>query len=489
MDEEREENTQDGVGKFNVSGFSRDVTIYSAGQALLLVIGAIQGLLIPKFLSVADYGYYQAFLLYANYVALLHLGFIDGAFVRWAKKGEDLVEAELKPSLVYIAIQLLAVILPLSIICILLLKSQNQIIFLSVLIYGFISNIVLLFTAALLAARKFKSSTVVNIAKALLVFGVIVGIFLTGNNQFYNVIMAVIGGQLILGIIMLYLFRRYLKGTFKPDTALQHAKANLRIGIYVLSGNFIITLFMTVDRLAVNTLFSVEQFAVYSFAMTIILVAYLFISAIGQVLFPYLTRVKHELRADVYRLGKPSIILMWCGILAFYYPMVWLINRFFPQYVACIPVLAVLLCSVSFGGIIQILHVNYYMSYFKQRQYFFTAVTVLVIFISLLASALIFYKTLLSIAFATLISLGIWYIGNELYLNSILKFSYRSLMKDLVFIVFVSSAFLISSFLTIPPISQFFIYLAAATVSVFIFLHHELMELLALASSILKAHK
>ncbi|MGA9047942.1 MAG: oligosaccharide flippase family protein [Dehalococcoidia bacterium] len=486
MVEDREKNPRDGVDGFNVSGFSRDVTIYSAGQALLFVISAIQGLLIPKFLSVADFGYFQTFVLYTSYVALLHLGFIDGAFVRWAKEGEKIVMRELKPSLVYISILLLAVILPLSIICILLLKSHNQVIFLAVLIYGFISNVVGLFIIASQAEKKFKSLTAVNIAKALLVFGIIVAIISTHNNQFYTVIIAMICGQLIFGLIMLYLFRHYLKEKVRLNVAQEYAKADLRIGIYVLPGNFIIILFMTLDRLAVNTSFPVEQFAVYSFAMSVVMIVYLFISAVAQVLFPYITRVKHELRAEVYRLGKPSIILAWCGILAIYYPFVLLINRFFPQYVAGIPILAVLLCTVVYGSLIQILHVNYYISYFKQRQYFITAVIALVVFVLLLASALIFYKTLLGIAVATLISSIIWYIGNELYLNRILKFTHRSLVKDFVFIVVVSSIFLVSSSLPIPLISQIGLYVAATAFTVFIFLRHEVTELLALAISISK---
>jgi O-antigen/teichoic acid export membrane protein len=355
-----------------------------------------------------------------------------------------------------------------------------------VLVYGFISNVVGLFIIASQAEKKFKSLTVVNIAKALLVFGIILAILLTQNNQFYTVIGAMICGQLIFGIIMLFLFRRYFKGTVNLGAAKEYAKANLRIGMYLLPGNFIIVLFMTLDRLAVNTSFSVEQFAVYSFAMSIVTIVYLFISAIAQVLFPYLIRVKHELRAEAYRLGKPSMILAWCGILAIYYPFVLLINRFFPQYVQCIPIMAVLLCSVAYGSIIQILHVNYYMSYFKQRQYLFSAVMALVIFVLLLASALIFYKTLLGIAVATLISLCVWFIGNELYLNTILKFPYRSLVKDLVFIIGVSAVFLISTFLTVSLILQLLLYLVATAVLVFIFMRHELMELLALAISILK---
>jgi O-antigen/teichoic acid export membrane protein len=487
MVEERDDSLQGGASEFNVHSFSRDIIIYSAGQALLFIISAIQGLLIPKFLSVTDYGYFQAFLLYVNYIALLHLGFIDGAYVRWAKKAETLVKTELKPSFIYLIIQLFAVTLPLSILCIIFLQSQNQIIFISVLIYGFISDVFGLFFIAAQSEKKFKFITIVNIVKALFVFGLVIALLLSQNSQFYMIIMAFIGGQLVFGLAMLYLFRQYLGGKARLNNALGYARANLGIGIFVLPGNFIIILFMTLDRLAVNTSFSVEQFAVYSFALSVVIIVYLFISAIAQVLFPYLTRVKHELRTEVYRLGKPSLLLAWCAVLIIYYPFVWLINRFFPQYVECIPILAILLCSVAFGSVIQILHVNYYISYFKQKKYFYIALTAFIIFGLLLAAIVIFNKTLVGIAIVTLSSLLIWYLGNELYLNRILKFSYRSLLKDLIFIVAVSLIFLLISFLSVPLLLQFFLYLAATAVLVFIFLRREMKELLELAVTVFKA--
>jgi O-antigen/teichoic acid export membrane protein len=489
MGEDREENPQGEASKFNVASFSRDVLIYSSGQALLFVVSAITGLLIPKFLSLDGYGYYQTFMLYVSYVPLLHLGFIDGALVRWAKGGEDLVRREMKPLFVYFTTQLLCLILPLAAVCFFLLKAQGQIIFLLVLIYAFIYDLEFLFVSASQATMRFRSLTVVNIIRALAILGFIAAIFITQNNQFYFVITAVIAGQLIFGAAMFYLFRDYLKAPVAVNRLWSLAKPNLNIGMFILLGNFIIVLFTTLDRLAVNTFFPIDQFAIYSFAMSIAVIAYLFVSAVSQVFFPYLTRSKHELRTGAYRLGKPSIILAWCGILAIYFPFVWVINRFFPQYNASIPLLAVLLCSVGFGGIIQILHVNYYMSYFRQKQYFFIAIISLAVFILLLASALIFFKTLLSVAIATLIGLAIWYVANELYLNRILKFRYTALLKDLAVIIIVSALFLISSSLTVGLISQLVIFAAATLVVAFIFMGSEMKELLDLSISILKVKK
>jgi len=81
--------------QFNLRAFGSDVLIYSFGQGLLLVFGLIQSLIIPKYLSTADYGYWQLFLLYTTYTGILHFGFLDGVLVRWAGKEFEEIKQEI----------------------------------------------------------------------------------------------------------------------------------------------------------------------------------------------------------------------------------------------------------------------------------------------------------------------------------------------------------------------------------------------------------
>ena len=78
---------------FNLRAFCSDVLIYSFGQAILLIFGFVQSLIIPKYLSTADYGYWQLFLLCTTYVGILHLGFLNGILIKWAGRNlEDFKE-------------------------------------------------------------------------------------------------------------------------------------------------------------------------------------------------------------------------------------------------------------------------------------------------------------------------------------------------------------------------------------------------------------
>jgi hypothetical protein len=80
--------------QFNIRAFSSDVLIYSSGQAILLLLSIGQGLIIPKYLSIEAFGWWQLFVLGSTYVGILNFGFLDGILIRWA--GRDLKKLRMR---------------------------------------------------------------------------------------------------------------------------------------------------------------------------------------------------------------------------------------------------------------------------------------------------------------------------------------------------------------------------------------------------------
>jgi len=67
-----------------LSALARDVAVMSGGTAAAAVFNTLLVFLIPRLVSVEDFGYWRLFLLYAGYVGFLHFGFADGALLCWA---------------------------------------------------------------------------------------------------------------------------------------------------------------------------------------------------------------------------------------------------------------------------------------------------------------------------------------------------------------------------------------------------------------------
>ncbi|MBT9148095.1 MAG: hypothetical protein DDT32_01865 [Syntrophomonadaceae bacterium] len=476
-------------GTFDLRRFGSDVAVYATGQGLLLLFGFIQLLIIPRYLSVEDYGYLQLFMLYASYVGILHLGLINGIHVRWAGKELAQVGSEIKTAFRFLLIEQLVVIIPLALLLYFLLQPPFQWIGLVILIYALITNLAAFFMWTCMAIRKFKLLTAVNVGTGLASLILIILLFASGFLNYQYVILASLTAFLLALFGLAFWFRQYLWGEMPSLSSLwAYGKENINIGIFVLLGNFVVVLFLTIDRLMVSSFFAIEQFAIYAFALTVAMIAYTFVGVVSQVFFPNLSAMTTELRTRAYQLGKPAIILAWAATLTLYFPLTRLIEFYLPHYVASLPIMQILLCTVGFGSLIQILHVSFYMAYRKQRQYFLWGITALTVSAMLNLLAIKVFGTLESVAIATLISFVIWYTINELSLRSVVEQSNSELWKGVAIIGSYLGGFWLASFVADWFVAQMVIYICFFSLVSWLLLRSEIRQLVTVANSI-KSHR
>lgn len=165
---------------FNIKKFSIDVLVYSCGQIFLLVFGFIQSLIIPKYISTTDYGYWQLFLLYTTYVGILSLGFLDGISVQWAGKDIEALREEIPKAFKFILLEQCVIISALSIIVGIIDIPTKKIAF-AVLANTIIVNMLTFFLFMAQATKRFKLVTAVNIGRSLLFIVFILLIFFSGD--------------------------------------------------------------------------------------------------------------------------------------------------------------------------------------------------------------------------------------------------------------------------------------------------------------------
>lgn len=420
---------------FNFQKFSRDVFVYFIGQGVLFIFGVIQFFIIPKYLSIEDYGYWQLFILYGSYVGVLHFGFIDGILIRWGGRKLDDVKNEMNLGIKFLLIEQSLVVFPLIILSYFLDISLRFIVF-SVLIYAFFVNLTTFFTFSSQAVKKFTILTAMIFLSSLsFLILIILGLLYFGLTKYYVIIAQICSYITILVAYIYYyrscIFRLHPTG-FK--SMLEFGKKNINIGIFVLFGNFCVIFFFTIDRLIVSSRFSITEFAIYAFALTGIWVIYTFIQAFSSVLFPHLAGLSDDLKNQLHSNIKPVLILAWATALIVYFPFTRFIEFYLPQYLSSLPIMQILLATVGFGAIINILHVNYYKTYKKTKQYFLIAVSMLGLSFVLTITVIRYIGTLESIAGAMLVSYGLWFLINEIVLKNTLKQKWIELIKSIIVI-------------------------------------------------------
>src|ERR1700686_182539 len=92
------------------SDFARHAVVHTVANLGTLACSGAFAFILPRFLSVDDYGYYRLFLLYGSFAGILHLGFLDGLLVRWAARPLPRLRNELSGSLVFLTLEQIALL-------------------------------------------------------------------------------------------------------------------------------------------------------------------------------------------------------------------------------------------------------------------------------------------------------------------------------------------------------------------------------------------
>src|SRR6202043_804367 len=121
-----------------LGGVARDVATLGTGTLLAALFNVLLAFVIPRLVSVEDFGYWRLFLLYAGYTGLLHLGLADGTLLRWAGRPLGEFRHEIGPSLKFLFWQHLAFAVPAGVIVAFLLPSPLGQIGVAILLLGLI---------------------------------------------------------------------------------------------------------------------------------------------------------------------------------------------------------------------------------------------------------------------------------------------------------------------------------------------------------------
>ena len=73
----------------NSKQLKKSISLSIVAQIVSLLVSAILNLIVPKYVSVVQYSYWQTYLLYISYVGILHFGLLDGLVLRYSQYDYD----------------------------------------------------------------------------------------------------------------------------------------------------------------------------------------------------------------------------------------------------------------------------------------------------------------------------------------------------------------------------------------------------------------
>lgn len=414
--------------------------------------------LLPKYLSVESYSQIKTYQLYITYVAVFHLGYNDGMYLKYGGKTTDSLDIDdLQTDLSTLRIFQFFMMM-VSVVTAILIKdyalTMASIALLPMNMNAYFKNLYQ-------AVGEFKSySKVMNFTTGLTFFinAVLVGIVKTDQSIFYLigyvVLYSIIWVTLEINLCKIFgvefVFKRF---------SWQRMKENITGGFLLLMGNFSSLLFTSIDRWFVKGLLGVAAFAKYSFSVSMENFLNVAVTPISVVMYNYFcthTKTKEIRKIQELIMAFASIVVMTA------FPIKFILKFFLTEYINAEKVIFILFASQILLIMIKTIYVNLYKAR-KQQKIYFIKLCVIVI-TTVIFNVLMWgiYKQKETFAMGTLLSVVVWFI--------LCQFDFRDIplkRKDYIFFVVEILAFISCGYF-LGPIVGFLVYALITATMIFI---------------------
>lgn len=410
---------------------------------IVAIVGFLGSFIFPRILTIDDYALYHTFTLYLSYITILHLGFPSGMAVNYAGKDfETIDKKQYKSELILLFLILTVGTIGLFAGAFIVKSTMLVYISLAVIPVGVIGS----YKSLLQSWNRFRAFGRVSAILSLSVpIFAIAYYFVTGG----------LPGDTYIAIYLIanWLVTAYI--VFENATFVRESKPNKllskrnfeteKIGLALVAGNYINTLFVSADKQFVNLFFDTEKFAFYSFAMSMQSLMTVFITSISQPLFPAMAQGKfHE---KEYNDVKSLLVVFGSLSGCAYFAVSIIVKYFIPKYMESLSVVSVYFVVFPAMAVINCLYTNMYKIFGKMKMYVTTLAAILAIAIILNAGFVFILKDYRGVAIATTITYYIWFI------TGFKQFDFMKLTKNDVFYLIIYTV----GFFGITKIQNYFI--------------------------------
>lgn len=412
--------------------------VFSA-QLLVLVFGLITSLILPGIMSVEDFGYWQIYLLYSSYLGIFALGFNDGIYLRYGSYNYyDLPHKQIRTAIrIHIFVLCLFSIIILGG-TFLVDDVKKQFIFrfigLSILIFG-INGV---FIHILQITNQMKKYSFFSILSKIIMLVVILISFLTQKTNFEILVIGdFVSKVIVITGMIVYNKELWIGENSRILDALKEYTVNVSVGIKLMLAQLMGMLVIGLSRFFVEWLEDVNEYAYYSFGITVTNLVIIFITSISLLLYPSLSRIDANYYPKYYE--KINELLRFFNILIplIYYISILLIPFLFPDYNSVLMYLNILFCIIILQAKMLLLNNTFYKVLRKENSMLKENLNSVLLFLLLTPVLYTLVGGVSSIAMSTLLVMGWRTLASEIYLRKIMKIkNNKSVMADFSFIIF-----------------------------------------------------
>lgn len=407
-------------------------------QGLFLLLSFFTSFLIPRFLGVTEFGYWQIYLFYTSYVGFFHFGFNDGVYLRYGHLDYDQLPQKLLRSTIRIYMMSLVIISGLLYIFALFESNADKQFALSMTAINiFVVSLTGLFIYIFQFTNQIRRYSFITILNRIIFVIFLMFLFYFQMKNYKLVVILDLSTRIIVLIVCTFFSKELLYGEIeKYNYGLKEYLINIKVGINLMLASIMGMLISGIGRFLIERFMSIEDFGLYSFANTATNLALVFINAISLVLYPALKRMESKDIAKYYL--KINIIL--CIVIYFclflYFPICLIVEVYLSAYIPILEYLFILFPVVIANAKLVIVINTYYKALREEKAMFKANISSVIMFIVLVLPVFYFYKSVKLIAIGTLITM-LWrcYLS-ELYLKKKMNIvSHKNIIQEILLII------------------------------------------------------
>ncbi|WP_370821487.1 lipopolysaccharide biosynthesis protein [Acidaminococcus massiliensis] len=400
-----------------LEGVIKNVSYSFSANLISLLISIFMVVVVPKLLSVNDYGLWQLFLFYYSYLGFLHFGWEDGIYLRYAGKQFNELNCKIFAGQFY-SIIILQFILATAISIFgqtFVVDADKRISLICAIWLAPFVNFNSLCNFIMQITNRIKEYARLLVTERVIFFlGVVFFLVILGWNQFRYMYMAQVFAVVSMTIVGVYLCRRLLVPHFDSlDAIRQEAYENINVGSKLMLANIASMLIIGIVRYGISIGWDVATFGKVSLTLGVSNFLMIFINSVSVVFFPIVKRMDEGDRSKVYIIIRNALtFLLFVGLIG-YYPARYILSLWLPKYADSLKYMAVLFPVCVFESKVTLL-INTYLK--SMRKEF--------LMLKINAGSVVFSL------FITTFTVGIWHNLSAAVFSIVLVYAFRCVLAE-----------------------------------------------------------
>ncbi|MGM9535028.1 MAG: lipopolysaccharide biosynthesis protein [Intestinibacter sp.] len=348
-----------------------NITYTFTANIFTMLISVIMTLILPKFLGVTDYSYYQLYIFFISYVGFFHFGWIDGIYLKiGGMEYDDLNKNSYVSQFWILNIFEIIVAFVVSIFAVRFIKDVDKSFILVVTsICGVITILRTYLLFILQSTNRIKEYAKYTRMDRFIYFVLVILFLFLGFDNYKFILYIDIFSKLVALILCIGETKDIVFGKISIDKNIfLEIFDNISIGIKLMLANIASMLIIGVVRFGIQNNWDIETFGKVSLTLNISNLLMTFINAVAVIMFPLLRREEESNLPKIYTMLRNTLMLFLYMMLIFYYPMKLILSAWLPQYTDSLRYMALLFPICIYESKMSML-VNTYLKSFRKEKY------------------------------------------------------------------------------------------------------------------------